>query len=50
MFSEVSLSIVKNISGAEMSEFIPVVLSQLIVIINRPKTPKTLLENTGMNL
>lgn len=30
-----------------MKEFIPVVLSQLIGIINRPKTPKTLLENTG---
>jgi len=30
-----------------MSEFIPAVLNQLISIINRPKTPKTLLENTG---
>lgn len=30
-----------------MKEFVPVVLNQLITIINRPKTPKTLLENTG---
>ena len=30
-----------------MSEYIPIVLNQLISIINRPKTPKTLLENTG---
>ena len=34
--------------GAEMSEFIPAVSNQLIQIINRPRTPKTLLENTGI--
>ena len=31
-----------------MKEFVPKVLNQLITIINRPKTPKTLLENTGL--
>ncbi|XP_057298816.1 transportin-1-like [Hydractinia symbiolongicarpus] len=36
--------------GADMKEFIPVVLSQLIGIINRPKTPKTLLENTAITI
>lgn len=30
-----------------MKEYIPVVLGNLIEIINRPNTPKTLLENTG---
>ena len=30
-----------------MKEFIPIVLGSLIEIINRPNTPKTLLENTG---
>lgn len=33
--------------GAETQQYIPLVLSQLIGIINRPHTPKTLLENTG---
>ena len=31
-----------------MKEFVPKVLNQLVTIINRPKTPKTLLENTGL--
>jgi hypothetical protein len=31
-----------------MTLYIPLVLNQLIEIINRPNTPKTLLENTGM--
>jgi len=31
-----------------MKPYIPLVLSHLIVIINRPNTPKTLLENTGI--
>jgi hypothetical protein len=35
-------------AGEEMRPYIPVVLSHLIVIINRPNTPKTLLENTGI--
>ena len=35
-------------SGPEIQPFIPMVLNQLIDIINRPNTPKTLLENTGM--
>jgi len=35
------------ISGIEMQPYIPMVLHQLVEIINRPNTPKTLLENTG---
>ena len=31
-----------------MKDYIEVVLIRLIEIINRPKTPKTLLENTGL--
>jgi len=34
-------------SGNEMHNYIPLFLTQLISIINRPNTPKTLLENTG---
>ncbi|MBN3293886.1 TNPO2 protein, partial [Polypterus senegalus] len=33
--------------GTEMQPYIPMVLHQLVEIINRPNTPKTLLENTG---
>lgn len=33
--------------GADTRPYIPIVLGQLIEIINRPNTPKTLLENTG---
>ncbi|KAI8438818.1 hypothetical protein MSG28_011180 [Choristoneura fumiferana] len=33
--------------GAETSKYIPLVLNHLVDIINRPNTPKTLLENTG---
>ncbi|NWS36560.1 TNPO1 protein, partial [Polioptila caerulea] len=33
--------------GIEMQHYIPMVLHQLVEIINRPNTPKTLLENTG---
>lgn len=35
------------ISGADTRLYIPLVLDQLIAIINRPTTTKTLLENTG---
>jgi hypothetical protein len=35
------------ILGNEMHNYIPLFLNQLIAIINRPNTPKTLLENTG---
>jgi len=35
--------------GGDTSTYIPLVLDQLVVIINRPNTPKTLLENTGTN-
>lgn len=34
-------------SGDEMRPFVPLVLAQLVLIINKPNTPKTLLENTG---
>ena len=37
------------ILGNEMHNYIPLFLNQLIAIINRPNTPKTLLENTGKN-
>lgn len=33
--------------GADMRPYVPMVLNQLIVIINYPSTPKTLMENTG---
>ncbi|NXF00282.1 TNPO2 protein, partial [Menura novaehollandiae] len=33
--------------GAEMQPYVPMVLNNLVEIINRPNTPKTLLENTG---
>lgn len=36
------------LSGVEMQPYIAMVLSQLVEIINRPNTPKTLLENTGI--
>ncbi|XP_060536964.1 transportin-1 [Cylas formicarius] len=36
--------------GAETRPFIPLVLNQLIDIINRPDTPKTLLENTAITI
>lgn len=36
-----------KISGQDTRLYIPIVLNQLIEIINRPNTPKTLLENTG---
>lgn len=32
-----------------MKPYVLMVLTQLISIINRPNTPKTLLENTGMH-
>lgn len=35
------------LSGVEMQPYIAMVLNQLVEIINRPNTPKTLLENTG---
>jgi len=35
------------LTGEGMRPYVPIVLNQLIEIINRPNTPKTLLENTG---
>lgn len=46
--SRVSLcSLFSFSSGVEMQPYIAMVLNQLVEIINRPNTPKTLLENTG---
>ncbi|KAF3430805.1 hypothetical protein E2986_13690 [Frieseomelitta varia] len=36
----------KRNSSTDTSAYIPLILTQLIDIINRPNTPKTLLENT----
>lgn len=36
-----------NLPGAEMQPYVQMVLNNLVEIINRPNTPKTLLENTG---
>ncbi|XP_065069170.1 transportin-1-like [Rhopilema esculentum] len=36
--------------GSEMKEYVEIVLPRLIEIINRPKTPKTLLENTAITI
>lgn len=36
--------------GPEMKPYIPMVLTQLVTIINRPNTPKTLLENTAITI
>jgi transportin-1 len=36
--------------GAEMQPFVQLVLGDLICIINRPNTPKTLLENTAITI
>jgi len=34
-------------SGEDIKPYVPLVLSHLVVIINRANAPKTLLENTG---
>ncbi|KAL6423181.1 transportin-1 [Cataglyphis hispanica] len=36
--------------GPDTSAYIPLILTQLIEIINRPDTPKTLLENTAITI
>ncbi|KAK2150308.1 hypothetical protein LSH36_413g02041 [Paralvinella palmiformis] len=36
--------------GEGMRPYVPIVLNQLIEIINRPNTPKTLLENTAITI
>lgn len=36
--------------GADMSQYIGILLEPLIEIINRPNTPKTLLENTAITI
>jgi len=33
--------------GEDIKPYVPLVLSHLVVIINRANAPKTLLENTG---
>lgn len=42
-----SLVVLFTPTGPEMQPYIAMVLHQLVEIINRPNTPKTLLENTG---
>ena len=37
-------------SGEEMKPYVPHVLGQLVEIINRQNTPKTLLENTAITI
>ncbi|XP_073999050.1 transportin-1-like isoform X1 [Rhodnius prolixus] len=39
-----------KLEGDEMRPYIPLVLSQLILIINKANTPKTLLENTAITI
>jgi len=34
--------------GTEMQPYVPIILNQLVVTMNRTNTPKTLLENTGI--
>ncbi|XP_048105028.1 transportin-2-like [Alosa alosa] len=36
--------------GVEMQPYVPLVLNPLVEIINRPNTPKTLLENTAITI
>ncbi|XP_013773250.1 transportin-1-like isoform X2 [Limulus polyphemus] len=36
--------------GSDMKPYVPMVLNQLVVIINKPNTPKTLLENTAITI
>lgn len=36
-------------SGQEMNAYVNIVLADLIFILNKPNTPKTLLENTGQS-
>ena len=35
-------------ADSDMQPYITMVITQLVEIINRPNTPKTLLENTGL--
>jgi len=37
-------------TGDDIKPYVPLVLSHLVVIINRANAPKTLLENTGKRL
>ena len=37
----------RSSAGEDMQPYVSMVISQLVEIINRPNTPKTLLENTG---
>ncbi|KAG5832586.1 hypothetical protein ANANG_G00292690 [Anguilla anguilla] len=54
---EISMQMGKNVrkdggdcAGAEMQPYVGLVLSNLVEIINRPNTPKTLLENTAITI
>ncbi|ETE65694.1 Transportin-1, partial [Ophiophagus hannah] len=47
LINSVSCVKVPIMKSIEMQPYVPMVLHQLVEIINRPNTPKTLLENTG---
>lgn len=44
------LNIISIATGEGTRPYIALVLKELILIINRPNTPKTLLENTGISI
>jgi len=39
-----------KLSGPEMNDYVNLVITDLIVILNKPNTPKTLLENTAITI
>jgi len=39
-----------KLGGDDMKQYVPLLLQPLVVIINRPNTPKTLLENTAITI
>ena len=39
-----------KLGGPDMKQYVPLLLQPLIMIINRPNTPKTLLENTAITI
>lgn len=47
---EISVKLDSLAEGRDMKPYIPMVLTQLVTIINRPNTPKTLLENTAITI
>lgn len=47
VFVTTTLHEILTFTGEEMRPYVSMILLQLIDIINKPNTPKTLLENTG---